>query len=467
MKHSEAENMPVRSAGKHAARHASTDVVRETAGRHSAAKSDASRPEHNAASRNSAAKRSASKSGKSRAVRSSVPSKKSPDRSTAKKRAASPRRRRGRKKSILRSRFYQVYFILVILCVLGIALGANYLNGVLADYESAQPKYVARQAARLFERGDYEAIFGLDTSMRDVPEEDRAYYIGQLEALAAGREVSWSEAYSGNEDERRYRVSLDGEKFAEFTLVPSGAQTKRGSRLWTLGSVTTFVRIEEPQIAEPEPTPTPVPTIACSITVPSSFTVTADGRTLDANDVVEDGIPIVPAGMLPSDVTAPAMVRYAFPSESGAPDIRVTDWQGNAQTPMQDSEHSWRCDLPQNPELEALYGESALEVAKRIAKYSTREASQDSVLKKCAKGSPAYESIKSFDSSLGKKPKSSTFENVVVSDFYLYSEDCFSCRVSFDYIPRFGKESKTYPTAYTLYFVRQGDSGKLYSFSLG
>lgn len=353
----------------------------------------------------------------------------------------------------------------MILCVAGIALGANYLNGVLEDYESAQPKYVAQQAARLFERGDYEAIFGLDASMQDVPEEDRAYYIGQLEALAAGREVSWTEAYSGNEDERRYRVSLDGEKFAEFTLVPSGAQTKRGNRLWTLGSVTTSVRIEAPQVVEPEPTPAPA--IACSITVPSSFTVTVDGRVLDANDVVEDGIPIVPAGMLPSDVTAPAMVRYAFPSESGVPDIRVTDRQGNVQNPAQDGEHNWRCELPQNPELEALYGESALEVAKRIAKYSTREVSQDSVLKKCAKGSPAYESIKSFDSSLGKKPKSSTFENVAVSDFYLYSEDCFSCRVSFDYIPRFGKESKTYPTAYTLYFIRQGDSGKLYSFSLG
>ena len=458
MKHSEAENMQVRSAGKHAARHESADATREAAGRHSAAKEVSGKP------RNSASRHSSVKAGTARKPHAKQSSA-SPKKSTAKKRASSPRNRRSHRRSILRSRFYQVYFLLVILCVLGIALGARYLNGVLEDYESAQPKYVAQQAARLFERGDYEAIFGLDTSMRDVPEEDRAYYIGQLQALAAGREVSWSEAYSGNEDERRYRVSLDGEKFAEFTLVPSGAQTKRGSRLWTLGSVTTFVRIEEPQIAEPEPTP--VPTIACSITVPSSFTVTADGRTLDANDVVEDGIPIVPAGMLPSDVTAPAMVRYAFPSESGAPDIRVTDWQGNLQTPVQDGEYSWRCELPQNPELEALYAESALEVAKRIAKYSTREASQDSVLKKCAKGSPAYESIKSFDSSLGKKPKSSTFENVVVSDFYLYSEDCFSCRVSFDYIPRFGKESKTYPTAYTLYFVRQGDSGKLYSFSLG
>ena len=458
MKHSETESKQTHSVGRHAARHAWADSPR-AAGRHSASGSDGPRPEHSPAGRH----------GASRGDRLQAPKKsagKSTNKPAAKERASSPRRRRRRKRSILHSRFYQVYFLLVILCVAGVALGANYLNGVLKDYESAQPKYVARQAAQLFERGDYEAIFGLDTSMRDVPEEERAYYIDQLRALAAGREVSWSEAYSGNEEERRYRVSLDGEKFAEFTLVPSGAQTKGGNRLWALGSVTTFVRIEEPQIAEPEPSPTPVPGITCSITVPSSFTVTVDGRKLDANDVAEADIPIVPAGMLPEGVDAPTMVRYAFLSETGAPDIRLSDWQGNAQTPVQDGEHSWRCELPQNPELEAQFGENVLDVAKRIAKYSAREVSQNSVLKQCAKGSPAYESISSFDSSLGKKPKSSTFENVVVSDFYLYAEDCFSCRVSFDYIPRFGKESKTYPTAYTLYFIRQGDSGKLYSFSL-
>ena len=453
MKHSQAENMQAHSAGKHAPRHAAARPQRSA--RHAGEQGGAARRPSN----------------KGASVRKNHPEQKSSGRRPATGKSPSGRataagRKRARKRSILHSRFYQVYFILLILCVAGIALGARYLNGVLKDYESAQPRYVAQEAAQLFERGDYETIFDLDSSMRDVPEEDRPYYIGQLESLAAGREVSWTEAYSADEDERRYRVSLDGEKFAEFTLVPSGAQTEHGNRLWTLGTITTFVRIEEPQVAEPEPTPTPVPAITCSITVPSTFTVTVDGRKLDANDVVEADIPIVPDGMLPEGVVAPTMIRYAFLSETGTPEIQMTDWQGRPQTPVEDGAYSWRCDLPQNPELAEQFGENVLEVAQRIARYSAREVSQASVLKYCAKGSPAYENIDNFDSSLGKKPNGSSFENVVVSDFYLYSEDCFSCRVSFDYIPRFGKESKTYPTAYTLYFIRQGDSGKLYSFSL-
>ena len=454
MKQSQAENMQAHSAGKHAPRHA------------------AAQPRHSARDAGGQGEAARKPSGKGASVRKNRPEQKSSGRkaSTGKSPSGRPtgaRRRRAHKRSILRSRFYQVYFILLILCVAGIALGARYLNGVLEDYESAQPRYVAQEAAQLFERGDYETIFALDSSMRDVPEEERPYYIGQLEALEAGRKVSWTEAYSANDDERRYRVSLDGEKFAEFTLVPSGARTEHGNRLWTLGSITTFVRIEEPQVVEPEPTPTPVPAITCSITVPSTFTVTVDGRKLDANDVVEADIPIVPDGMLPEGVVAPTMIRYAFLSETGTPEIQMTDWQGKPQTPVQDDEYSWHCDLPQNPELAEQYGENVLEVAKRIAKYSAREVSQASVLKYCAKGSPAYVNIDNFDSSLGKKPNGSSFENVVVSDFYLYSEDCFSCHVSFDYIPRFSSGSKTYPTAYTLYFVRQGDTGKLYSFSLG
>lgn len=452
MKHSQAESMQARSAGKHGAQAAQkSGGKRGASGNKTARKHETHRP---AGERGSASTRQLHTERRSDAGKSS-----------SGRRASAHRRRRSRK-NILHSRFYQIYFILLILCVAGVALGMRYLNGVLADYESAQPRYVAQQAAQLFERGDYEAIFGLDSSMQDVDEADRPYYIDQLRSLAAGKEVSWTEAYSADDNERRYRVSLDGEKFAEFTLVPSGAQTEHGNRLWTLGSITTSVRIEEPQIVEPEPTPTPIPAITCSITVPSSFSVTVDGRRLDANDVVEAGIPIVPAGMLPESVEVPTMIRYAFLSETGAPDIQLTDGQGNAQTPVEDGEHSWRCDLPQNPELAAQFGNNVLQVAQRIAKYSTREVSQNSVLKQCAKDSPAYESINSFDSSLGKKPNSSSFENVVVSDFYLYSQDCFSCRVSFDYIPRFGKETKTYPTAYTLYFIRQGSSGKLYSFSL-
>ena len=57
-----------------------------------------------------------------------------------------------KKKSIWKSRFYQVYFAVVIVILVGIFLGTVWLRGVLKDYESAQPVYVAEDVARLFER---------------------------------------------------------------------------------------------------------------------------------------------------------------------------------------------------------------------------------------------------------------------------------------------------------------------------
>ena len=61
---------------------------------------------------------------------------------------------RKKKKSIWRSTFYRVYFALVALALIAIAIGTVWLRGVLKDYESAQPKYVAQDVARLFENAD-------------------------------------------------------------------------------------------------------------------------------------------------------------------------------------------------------------------------------------------------------------------------------------------------------------------------
>ena len=71
---------------------------------------------------------------------------------------------RKKKKSIWRSTFCRVYFALVALALVAIAVGTVWLRGVLKDYESAQPKYVAEDVGQLFKNADYEAIYNYDTS---------------------------------------------------------------------------------------------------------------------------------------------------------------------------------------------------------------------------------------------------------------------------------------------------------------
>ena len=59
---------------------------------------------------------------------------------------------RKKRKSIWKSTFYRVYFALVALALVAIAVGTVWLRGVLRDYESAQPKYVAEDVGKLFEK---------------------------------------------------------------------------------------------------------------------------------------------------------------------------------------------------------------------------------------------------------------------------------------------------------------------------
>lgn len=374
-------------------------------------------------------------------------------------------RRHRKKRSILRSRFYQVYFLLVLTCIAAIALGDLYFNGVLEDYEAAQPVHAAEAAARLFEAGDFETLSGLDASMQAISGGDRAFYIQSMRALTQGKTISWSEAYSPSEDERRYNVYLDGDRFAEFTLVPSGAQTPRGNRLWTLGSLSTRVTVQ--QAPEPTAVPPEVERIPCTVTVPSNYTVKVNGTPLGANDVALGDIPTASAGLLPEGVASPTLTRYAFLSETDALELSVTDGAGNAQTLLQDGECAWSCPLPEKPELKAQYEEGVIDVAKRLARYLAKDLEKGGALKCCARNSPAYESINNFDNTWGTPHKGASFENIVTSDYRLYSDSCFSCHVEFDYVARFAKDNvKTYPTAYTLYFIREGSKGKLYNFTL-
>ena len=157
---------------------------------------------------------------------------------------------RKRKKSIWQSTFYRVYFALVALALVAIAIGTVWLRGVLRDYESAQPKYVAQDVAKLFENADYETIYNVDTSAEQFRGGDETLYLDNLKQLTAGKRVEWTPAFSANKNERKYNVNLDGERFATFTLVPSGQTTSRGNTLWKLGSVTTLVELQQ---ATPEP----------------------------------------------------------------------------------------------------------------------------------------------------------------------------------------------------------------------
>ncbi len=358
---------------------------------------------------------------------------------------------------LLASRFYRIYFIAVSVALIAIAIGLIWLRSVVKDYEIAQPVHAAEVVAQLFEQGDYAGLYAFDTSARDIYEGDQAFYVDSLNQLTAGRAIAWRESFSSNPDEKKYTVTLDGDKFASFTLVPSGETTAHGNKLWQLGSVTTNVALqgtEEAGVAADAP---------YRVTAPSDCAVTVNGRTLTEADVVTPAYSIYPEGFLPKDVTGPMLVEYGFFSDEGEPQVTVTDKAGAAmEVKRAEDGFSFSCDVPVDAEAAEKFKDPVLKLSERIAKFTVDDLNRDRI--GIAPDSPAEKILKKFSNSWAPSHKSTKVLNPQVSEFRIVSDNCMTCHVSFDFVLTSRRENDyTYPTSYTLCIIKRKGKGALYN----
>lgn len=367
-----------------------------------------------------------------------------------------------KKKSLLDSKFYRVYFTCLAAAAVVILVGTVWLMGVLRDVESAQPIYVAREVAKLFEAKDFADIYALDKSAAQIAQGDKDFYVENMSQIADGKTVSWSEAFTADEDSHRYNVTLDGDRFASFTVVPNGETTSRGSKLWTLGAVTTYVTLDDPAAEAPEEY-VPATTYTCAITAPKGYAVSVDGETVSTANATATETPLFEDGFLPSTVEAPMLVKYEYNSPNASPEVTVTDTTGAAMELQHPSDYVWSCGLRESEELRSQFSKAAFALAQRIARFTSKDGSKDAILKYCAKDSPARKKFNDLSNQYATPHSSIAFQNESVTEFYSISDDCFTCHVTFDYLMKTSAGVKTDHTTYTFCVVKQGGSGKLYN----
>lgn len=368
------------------------------------------------------------------------------------------KKKKKRRAGLLDSRFYRIYFAAVGAALVAVAIGLVWLNGVVKDYELAQPAHAAEEVARLFEEEDYARIYSLDTAAQAVSGGDEAFYVQSLEALADGKDLTWRESFSTDADERRYTVSLDGDKLATFTLVPSGQTTRHGNRLWKLGSLTTNIALqgtEEAGVANDAP---------WRASAPDGYTVSVDGRALTDDDVVETGGAILPEGFAPAGVSVPTMTTYAFFSDSADPQVTAVDASGAEAEVVRDGDASWTCPLKEDAQLREQYAPAIAKLAERIALYTVKDLSRSAVLGNVAEDSPAETIIRQFSNDWAPTHKTATVTDAKVTDFHVLSDDCFTCHVDFTFTLRTRRGNDyVYPTSYTFCVIRRNGEGKLYN----
>ncbi len=365
---------------------------------------------------------------------------------------------RKKKKGLLSSRFYRIYFVVVAVALVAIVIGLVWLNGAVADYEVAQPVHAAEEVAALFEEGDWDRIYDLDTSAKDISDGDRALYVERLTKLTDDGDIAWNPAFSSNPDEVKYTVTLEDDKLATFTLVPSGQTTSHGNRLWKLGSITTHVAVEGTEAAGD------LSVAPYRVKAPEGYTVTVNGRELTAEDAIATGEAIFQADFLPEGVTAPTMTEYAFFSEEGEPVLSAKDASGKEATVEPDGDSRWVCNLKEDEDFKNQFSSAIVALAERVAKYTVKDLSRNGIMKDVASESPAESILKKFSNDWAPPHKTATVTDAKVTDFHVLSDDCFTCHVEFTFTLRTRRGNDyVYPTSYTFCVVKRKGAGKLYN----
>ena len=148
--------------------------------------------------------------------------------------------------------------------------------------------------------------------------------------------------------------------------------------------------------------------------------------------------------------------------------MEVADETGAAVTPKADAkrERVWTCPMKEDEELKQQYGEAAYKLGQRIAKFMSKDANKNAIMKVCLKNSPARAIFDNLSNTFATPHTSSSFKNQEVTEFYKLSDTCFTCRVSFDYVLKTKAGDRVFPTAYTFCVVNQNGKGGLYNLQI-
>lgn len=132
--------------------------------------------------------------------------------------------------------FYTLYFLLIAVFCLGMAVGVNWLNGWLVDYEAAQPTAKSQEVFnQLFASPDWASLYE-QAGCQDTAYEGKDAFAAYMTQKVGGTQLTYTETSAGLSQGKKYYVKLGDERIGAFYLT-NQASKKTDIPDWELGKV--------------------------------------------------------------------------------------------------------------------------------------------------------------------------------------------------------------------------------------
>ena len=358
------------------------------------------------------------------------------------------------------SRFYLVYFSVTIIAIVIIIMGVGVIRNRLAEYEAAQPKYVAAEVfARYFDPIDYDKL--LADAEYDAAGVASEFLVEYLASEIGEAELTYAAGSSNDPSELKYIVKAGSKQLAAIALNVSDKTTEHGYETYDFSRVELYLNMEA-YLDE-------LSRFLVTLEAPAIYTVEVDGEPLPEELITST---FIPAGMMrfyPEDVSEIEYVVYTIEGLQELPEsVVVTTPQGEEVSVNFDEEsRAYTCGLVYSDALAEEYSDFVIKAMEGYAAYVQGSDNIDlSGLKKYFDASSsAYSDVVTAGDSrwMVNKWSGIDFEDVSVGEFYEHTPEIFSCHISLvQLLHREGSEDFKDIIDMYLFLHRTGNGYKIY-----
>ncbi|MDR1892977.1 MAG: hypothetical protein LBQ48_08230 [Oscillospiraceae bacterium] len=332
-----------------------------------------------------------------------------------------PVRENGRRAKRLKiPRFLKIYFVCILAAVVALTIGVSIINGILADYEAVQPKYLAEEIYNdFFAARNFTGL--LETADCAISRfESKEKVADYLSNLSEGKSLTYTSVSSGIEGDVKYTVQADDMKLTTFTLAKSDQKSKKGFRRYQLKAIEIHGDFNG----------------KVSVKAPSDTTVFLNGIELPDEYLIQQNIPEDSGRYLPEGVSGIPYKRYAVEGLLAVPLVTAADKNGKETlVTYSETEKLYIAALRSDDALQEKYGAFVLAAIEKYAAYTVNDAGISSLYSYFDTKSTLFKRLERSEApKVASSHNGYSFKDEKTGDFYAYTDDIFSCSVSFTHI---------------------------------
>ena len=339
----------------------------------------------------------------------------------------------GTKKAFHIPLFYVIYLVVVVAVCVAVMYGLKVVRDRMAEYESAQPKYVAEEVfTRYFDPINYTALLAdADYDAVDVSTDDLVDY---LKSEIGGEQLTYSVGSSSDSNEIRYIVKAGSKQLAAIMLKTDSQMTEHGFKTYDFSRIELYLNMEA-YLEELAKYLEELSRIVVTFDVPASYSVTVDGEPL-TDEFLTDTYTRAYAINRPEDVPEIEYAVYTINTLHELPeDIVVITPEGiPAQVSFDESTYTYTCSIVYNEALEAEYSEFVIDAIQKYAAFVHKVESPelDNIKSYFDTSSDTYADMVAArnDYYMVRAWTGIDFEEITVGEFYAYTPEIFSCHIS-------------------------------------